>query len=112
MSLEYIFPDHTQRNRRIAIIVECIAAAAALSLMFWAMYHFWGGTDTVVPVQTISDQEKYLIDKRAAIEAPNPQIVLTPDQAKEKQAALSQKNPVTNLTPEEISEKKSILENI
>lgn len=110
MALEYIFPDHTKRNRKIAIVVEVVMAVLALIAIFWAIY-YWQST-AAQPVVQDSVIEDPMEEKRRILQEPNPIVVLTEEEVARKEEILKEPNPVIELTPEQIEARRSYFENI
>jgi hypothetical protein len=108
MSLQYIFPDHTARNRHIAIAVEISAAVIALVLMIWAGVHYW----SVPEKEVVKTPVDFIAQKRAALEQPNPMVVLSATEISQRRASQEQGNPPAKLTTEQIEARKSSMENI
>lgn len=110
MSLEYIFPDHTKRNRHIAIVVECVAAAVALALGFWAFWQYRIPSEVPKSVQT--QVQDPLADKKEALQREIVNVTFTDDVILEKKASIQSKVRVTNLSPDEIRERQAVIEGI
>lgn len=108
MSLEYIFPDHTKRNRRIAIAVEIVMAVVAIVLIIWAINR-WQGQGTVPAIDAPVDP---IAEKVRILQESNPIIVLTEEEVRAKEAALQEPNPIIQLTEEQVRERRAVVENI
>ncbi|MBP6858423.1 MAG: hypothetical protein KBC33_01165 [Candidatus Pacebacteria bacterium] len=114
MSLEYIFPDHTKRNRTIAIVVECVAAFLAIGLIVWAVWYYRAPQEpapAVVqePVKDLATQRQEWLDQ------PNIGTPITGEQLEQRKAFVeksSSASSATPLTPEQIKARQSWVENI
>lgn len=108
-SLEYIFPDHSKRNHKIAIVVETTAAVAALALMFWAASTYWISPKQEPVANVPVDQ---LVEQRKVLEKPGPVVTLSPVEVLERRDILDKPGPEVKLTPEQLQQMKSVMENI
>ncbi|MEN9913275.1 MAG: hypothetical protein RLY66_683 [Candidatus Parcubacteria bacterium] len=105
MPLEYIFPDHTKRNHKVAIIVECVAAFLAVGLIVWAV---WYSQDEPSSIQQNVDD----MTPQEIVSQPNPPAQLSEDEVYHRQSLLNEDNPKSSLTPTQIRQRQSLVENI
>jgi hypothetical protein len=113
MSLEYIFPDHTKRNRTIAIVVECVAAFLAIGLIVWAIWYYRGPEEQAPVVQ--EPVKDFATQRQEWLNQPNTGAQLTSGQVEQRKVFVEQSSsasPATPLTPEQIKARQSWVENI
>ncbi len=108
MSLEYIFPDHTKRNRHIAIVVECVAAAVALALGFWAISHYWTPKEDKVQVVTTPEVD-YMVKQREILNKPGPTVTFTPQKTMELREVLNKPGSAVKFDSRQTQEMRTVL---
>ncbi|MEN9913273.1 MAG: hypothetical protein RLY66_681 [Candidatus Parcubacteria bacterium] len=114
MSLEYIFPDHTKHDRKVAIVIECIAAFLATGLLVWAVWYYKAEPVQEQVVQNPVSQG-VVTQREAWLNESSTGTPLTQEQINARNVFVSESkasSTATRLTPEEIKARQSWVEGI